>query len=61
MCTDTEGLYLVISHHSTSSENKTGIKPLYCSGDKIEKNEMGGPCSTYGGKKRRTQGFGGET
>ena len=26
----------------------------------IEKNEMDGACSAYGGKKRRTQGFGGE-
>jgi hypothetical protein len=30
-------------------------------GDKIEKNEMGGECSTYGGGKRRVQGLGGET
>ena len=22
----------------------------YCSGDQIEKNEMGGACSTYGGR-----------
>ena len=57
--TDTEGVYLVISHHSSSSENKTGIKTQYCSGDKIEKDEMCGPCSAYGGEKRRTQGFGG--
>jgi len=30
-------------------------------GDKIEKNEMGGSCSAYGGQKRRIQGVGGET
>ena len=30
-------------------------------GDKIKKNEMDGPCSTYGGKERHIQGFGGET
>jgi hypothetical protein len=24
-----------------------------CSGDKIEKNELGGACSTYGGEERR--------
>jgi hypothetical protein len=30
------------------------------SGDKIEKNEMGGACSTYGVEERRIQGFGGE-
>jgi hypothetical protein len=33
----------------------------YYSGDKIEKNEMGGACSAYGGEERRIQGFGGET
>jgi len=27
----------------------------------IENNEMGGVCSTYGGKERHIQGFGGET
>ena len=27
----------------------------------IEKNEMGRACSTYGGKERRVQGFGGES
>jgi len=30
-------------------------------GDKIEKNEMGGARSAYGGWERRVQGFGGET
>jgi hypothetical protein len=29
--------------------------------DKIEKSEMGGVCSTYGGKERCVQGSGGET
>jgi len=32
----------------------------YRLGDKIEKNEMGGACSAYGGEERRVQGFGGE-
>jgi len=32
-----------------------------CSGDKIEKNEMGRACIANGGKKRSTQSFGGET
>ena len=32
-----------------------------CSGDKVEKIELGGACSTYGGEERRIQGFGGET
>jgi len=30
-------------------------------GDKIEKNEMGGACSAYGGEMRRIQVIGGET
>jgi hypothetical protein len=33
----------------------------YCADDKIEKNEMGGTCSAYGGGERRVRGFGGET
>ena len=33
----------------------------YFAGDKIKKNEMGGACSTYGGKERCAQGYGGET
>jgi len=32
----------------------------YFSGDKIEKNEMGGACSTSGEEERRIQGFGGK-
>jgi len=32
----------------------------YCSGDKIEKNEMGGACSAYERLERRIQSFGGE-
>jgi hypothetical protein len=32
-----------------------------CSGDKIEKNEMGGASSAFGGEERRIRGFGGET
>jgi hypothetical protein len=33
--------------------------PIFA-GDKIEKNEMGGACSAYGGEERRVSGFGGE-
>jgi hypothetical protein len=33
----------------------------YSTGDKIEKNEMGGACSSDGRGERRLQGFGGET
>ena len=29
--------------------------------DKIEKNDIGGACRVCGGKKRRIQGFGGDT
>ena len=32
----------------------------YCSGDKIEKNEIGGACSVYGGEERCMRGIGGE-
>jgi hypothetical protein len=31
----------------------------YCSGDQIEKNEMAGACSTYGGEQRCIKSFGG--
>jgi len=31
------------------------------SGDQVEKSEMGGACSTYGGEEMCMQGFGGET
>ena len=31
---------------------------IYCSGYKIEKNEMGGACSAYGGEEMCIQGFG---
>ena len=33
----------------------------YCSGGKIEKNEMGRACSTYKRKERHIQGFVGDT
>jgi hypothetical protein len=33
----------------------------YCSGNNIEKNEMGRACGAYGEKDRCIQGFGGET
>ena len=36
------------------------LNDLY-SCDKIEKSEMSGKCSTYGGEERRIQGFGRET
>ena len=36
-------------------------KDVVCAGGKIEKNEMGGACGTYGGGERCAQGSGGET
>ena len=33
----------------------------YCSGGKIEKNEMGWACSLYEGEDMHVQGFGEET
>ena len=33
----------------------------YCTGGKIEKNEMGGGCGAYGAGERGVQGAGGET
>jgi hypothetical protein len=33
----------------------------YHAGDKIEKIQIGGACSTYGGRERCVQDFGGET
>ena len=37
------------------------ILTQFFSGDQIEKNELGGACSAYGGEERCIQGFGGET
>ena len=37
------------------------LRTSYSSGDKIEKNEMGGACSAYGEEERRIQDFGGGT
>ena len=35
--------------------------PNIVRGDQIEKNEMSGAFSTYGGEEKYTQGFGGKT
>jgi len=37
------------------------IGTQYWSGDKIEKNEMGGTYRAYGEEERRIQGYDGET
>jgi hypothetical protein len=39
----------------------TVLLTKYYSGDQIEKNEMDGACSMYGGEQRCIQGFVGET
>jgi len=38
----------------------TSLLTQCCSGDKIQKNDMGGACSAYGVEESRIQGFGGE-
>ena len=43
------------------SKLRNALLTKYYSGDHIEKNEVGGACSTYGGEERCTQGFGGKT
>ena len=45
--------------HNEELNDLTRIK--FCSGDQIEKNEMGGSCSTYREEQRCAQGMGGET
>ena len=37
------------------------LNDLYCSGDKIEKNELGGTCSACGREERHVHSFGRET
>jgi hypothetical protein len=41
--------------------NRSILHTHYFADDKIEKNEMGGAGSAYGGGERRVQDFGGET
>ena len=54
-------LYYVYIYYSMSQGNGVNyimrtvmncILTQYCSGDKIENNEMGGACSAYGGEER---------
>jgi hypothetical protein len=52
------------SHERDATSNKFATKSLLRTalfGDKMEKNVMGGACSTYGTKMRSIHGFGGET
>jgi hypothetical protein len=56
-------LYLatVRALHAAPSSSLSLILNQYCAVDKIEKNEMGGAYSSYGGEERCVQGSGGET
>ena len=59
-------LYMLVTTGNTQLfENETYfvivLLTQYCSGDKIEKNEMGEACSAYGGEQRGIHFFGGET
>jgi hypothetical protein len=38
-----------------------GVPSLYCLGDKIEKDEVGGACRAFIREERHIQGFDGET
>jgi len=52
------------SHELDATPNKIATKSLLRTalfGDKMEKNVMGGACSTYGTEMRSIHGFGGET
>jgi len=63
-------LQIVLRHTHTHTHTHTYIYmcvyDLYCShnillGEKVEKSEMGGACSAYGGEEMCLQGFGVET
>jgi hypothetical protein len=41
--------------------SSSGSSTQYCAGGQIDKNEMGGTCSAYGGGERCVQGSGWET
>ena len=52
--------YRNFSNSPKNIQYKFTLHTHYSAGDKIEKNEMGGACGTYGGRERCAQGFGGE-
>ena len=55
-------IYFIVIYDNILSTAQFGCTPhpiLWV--DKIEKNEMGGACDTFGGRERCAQGFGGET
>ena len=47
--------------HNVEFNDLSVLLTLYCSDDKIEKSEMGGASSIYGGEERCIQRFGWET
>ena len=53
--------FLFYTEQYTILEEVQRALTQYCAVDKIEKNEMGGACDTYGGRERCAQGFDGET
>jgi hypothetical protein len=56
-------LFAVIRFHNNKFHlvKRSVLLTQYCSGGKIEKNEMGRTCSAYGLEERFIQGFGGKT
>jgi hypothetical protein len=53
---------ILTKHINTLCEQKWPVLiTKYYSGNEMEKNEMGVACSTYGGKERCVQDFGGGT
>jgi hypothetical protein len=58
--TTARDICVLLGYYAAYSGNSVLIAKYY-SGNQIEKNEMSGACSTYGGKERCIQDFGGET
>ena len=56
-----EGVNIKKINYNTIIKVVSVLLPQYCSGDKIEKDEMGWACSTYGVEERHIQDFGGKT
>jgi hypothetical protein len=52
---------LYVTNPFNITANLIDVQTFNQSGDKIEKNEMGGECSAYGGEKRSIQDVGEET
>ena len=52
---------LIQSYLGTTNIHLDQFDIVYIVYHKIEKNETGGACGTYGGRESCAQGFGGET